>query len=109
MHFDSEYKALPQIETRGSQFESWQSLKTAEIHQLAAYSIQIYKSLIYTTRCTNSKHSIFIMKPGNVTQIEITHWEHDHTYPIIIFDADISSLLNNVFHYVAMALTSRNM
>ena len=29
MHFDSEYKAF---ETRNLQFESWQSLKTAEIH-----------------------------------------------------------------------------
>ena len=36
-------------------------------------------------------------------------WEYGHTYPVIIFDADISPLLNNVFHYVAMAMTGRNM
>ena len=35
--------------------------------------------------------------------------EYGHTYPIIIFDADISSLLNNVLYYVAMPMTGCNM
>ena len=59
----------------------------------------------------NTQHVLLNAQTVNAESfrsIEFNKKYHSHTYPILIFDAEFSSLLNKAFHNVDIAFASCN-
>ena len=61
---------------------------------------------------TNDEYRFLTSEPGNLhtsklkSAVNKYHQEYGHTYTILIFDADISSICNEAYHCVVMASCS---